>query len=127
MMRGMCVWTITTQRYEMAEEVRENFEAVIGPQSGEQDRINTQAAYLIVMLLNMDISAEDKAVEPIDSLLRRLEFETQIHHKTVHERVHGPHANAKPRFSAPVLTLAMRDGERGRVGNAGRPRLKDTL
>lgn len=119
-----------TQRYEMVDAsggVRENFEAVIGPQSGEQDQINTQAAYLIVMLLSMDISAEDKAVEPIDSLLRRLELETQIHHKAVRERVDGPHANAKPRFSAPVLTLAMRSGERGRVGDASRPGLKDTL
>lgn len=112
---------------DASEGVRENFEAVIGPNSGEQDRINTQAAYLIVMLLNMDISVEDKVVEPIDNLLRRLELETQIHQKAIDERISGADVHAKPRLSVPVLTLAMRNGERGRVGNASRPGLKDTL
>ena len=126
----MEVESSTTHRDKMtdaSEGVRENFEAVIGPNSGEQDRINTQAAYLIVMLLNMDISVEDKVVEPIDNLLRRLELETQIHQKAVDERISGADVHAKPRLSVPVLTLAMRNGERGRVGNAGRPGLKDTL
>lgn len=112
---------------EASEGARENFEAVIGPNSGEQDRINTQAAYLIVMLLNMDISMEDKVVEPIDNLLRRLELETQIHQKAIDERISGADVHAKPRLSVPVLTLAMRNGERSKVGDAGRPGLKDTL
>ncbi len=112
---------------DASEGARENFEAVIGPNSGEQDRINTQAAYLIVMLLNMDISMEDKVVEPIDNLLRRLELETQIHQKAIDERISGADVHAKPRLSVPVLTLAVRNGERSRVGDARRPGLKDTL
>lgn len=63
--------------------VRERFEAIIGPHSEQQDRINTQAAFLIVMLLNMDISTQEKDTASIDTLLARLKLESQIHEQAI--------------------------------------------
>lgn len=129
--RGVCdpdsTMMMSGQGQEGYEEtVREDFEAVIGPDSGTQDRINTQAAFLIVMLLNMDISTEDKAVDTIEGLLGRLEFEAQEHHKAIHERLGRTHVHAKPGLSVPVA-LGVRGSERFGVGDARRSGLKDTL
>lgn len=116
-------------RMERAEEgeAREDFEAVIGPRSGGQDRINTQAAYLIVMLVNMDMSAQDRAMSTVDSLLGRLELEAKIHQQAVRERIARSHAHAKPGLSVPLSALGDRSGEGLVVGNARRTRLEDSL
>lgn len=111
--------------------VRERFEAIIGPHSEQQDRINTQAAFLIVMLLNMDISTQEKDTASIETLLARLKLESQIHNQAIASI--GRRRNVDTKANVVLSSSNVYPGcgysglDRGRVGDTSDPRLKGSL